>query len=159
MAKFDPKLLRITWDPDKKAEFTVFYKKLYVQSAPKAEGSRYFFKCDDAFLKIEHMSDAKHWNWSQCKTEAEFYKEIAPEDLKFFPKLLAHSDFTTETHWVAMEYVKLKRCNEYTKLFGDCEREVMRLERKYKIGDLYPNGNWWVHNGRPLITDVGVRAG
>lgn len=144
---FYPELLQIRTDKG----YRVFYDGLEIRRAD-CPGSR---ACFNIFNKFFMKATYAYHGVSQCSVETFKYGEIESEDRKYFPKLLWVSDFKGNYHWNVWEFVKLVTHDDEGDTFYRCKDIVDHLCRKYDIGDMYFNGNWYIHNGQPLIVDLG----
>jgi hypothetical protein len=119
-------------------------------------GSRQFFKVGSYFVKAEYIDED---SFGQCSEEADVAREINPKDQKYFSKLLFCSDFVPESvRWTMFPWYNLRACSD-PNLIQSGIAIVRRLCDKYDIADVVPNVNinWFIHNGRPLIVDCGIR--
>lgn len=144
---FYPELLTVIAEPS----YKVHYDGMVFKRAD-CPGSR---ACFNIFNKFFVKACYAAYGTSQCSQEAFTYGKIAPEDMKYFPKLLWTCDFKGKYHWNVWEFIKLVSHDDYGDTYYRCRGMVDYLCDKYGIGDMYFNGNWYIHNGQPLIVDLG----
>lgn len=156
--KFDPAKLYLHRDKHDDRRIVCLYDGVQYPKAGTIGVRQHFNIQDMFFIKTENML---YSNYTQCKIESKCLKKIKPEDRKFFSKLLAHSDFTTDIHWTVFKFMQLVEVDRIKKekLIELLQKKVKVLCRTYKIDDVENsvNMNWFVHRDRPLIVDVGVR--
>jgi hypothetical protein len=146
---------QFTFNADKyTGNIRIWYRGVEIPRAGyRVRGSRQFFIIDNEFfIKAGYGAYA-----SQCKVETHQYGKIEDCDRRYFPELLATCDFKDEFHWTAWRYLPLQDFYGAAEVFERCAETVVRLCRKYGIHDVIGsiNWNWWIHNGEPLIVDIG----